>query len=85
MRKHYYLFALVVAATAFLVTPPPGFADYWNEGKDGDSETSAYVIDSREDLLSLRNRVNSGNEPAGKFYRQTKDITISTSNTYFVR
>ena len=81
LMKKYYLFALVVVAAALLVAPPPVFASYWNEGKDGDSEASAYVIDSLQDLKDLQQRVNNGTEPAGKFYRQTKDITISTSDS----
>ena len=48
---------------------PCALADYYDEGNDGFSEANAYIIDSVGDLVTLRNRVNAGEEPENAYYK----------------
>lgn len=52
----------------------PSLAFYYDEGNDGDSEATAYVIDSLEDFITMRDRVNNGTENEGKYYRLETDL-----------
>ena len=50
---------------------------YYDEGNDGSSETTAYIIDSISDLQLLVLRTGYGTEPSGKYYRLDTDLDIS--------
>ena len=74
VRKFFaaLLMALMFASCAW--------ASYYDEGHQGLSESDAYIIDAYEDLYTLTLRVNSGNEPAGRYYRLTNNITINADS-----
>lgn len=73
--KKFIVLALAVILIGVAV--PGAQAEYWNEGNYGYSEETAYVIDSVSDLITLRDRVRSGTEPAGVYYRLETDIDLS--------
>lgn len=50
---------------------------YYDEGNDGDSWETAYVIDSVEDIKLMRDRTNDGTEASGKYYKLASDIDLS--------
>ena len=80
MRKFTYALAFVAVFTTFLTCTPPRLIAaplYYEEGNSGRSETQAYIIDSVEDLNALRDRVNNGTEPTGRYYKQTANITTT--------
>ena len=53
-------------------------ADYYDSGRSGDSWEDAYIINSAEDLRTLRNRVNNRDEPSGKYYVLNADIDLTS-------
>ena len=56
-------------------------AEYWEEGNDGDSWETAYVIDSVEDFMLMRQRSGSRsgrNTESGKYYRLTTNLDLSS-------
>ena len=71
------IFASLLAA---LMLTSCAWGGYYDEGHQGLSEGDAYVIDSYEDLYNLQLRVNSGNEPTGRHYRLTNNITINADS-----
>ena len=76
--KKFLCSALLVALMVSLASCT--WAEYYNEGNDGSSEEKAYIIDSVDDLLTLRNRVNFLLEPAGKYYKldfQEKSVDLT--------
>ena len=75
MRKFTHAVLLTVFVTAFLTRTPPATAAYYNEGNDGLTEATAYVIDSAQDLQDLKSRVEEGIEYPGRYYKQTTNIT----------
>ena len=50
---------------------------YYDEGNDGDSWETAYVIDSVEDFMLMRKRGYSDN---GKYLKLTADLNISSES-----
>ena len=52
-------------------------AAYYDSGQNGTSWEDAYIISSAEDLRTLRDRVNSGEESYGKYYVLESDIDLS--------
>ena len=60
----------VMLSVVLVVSCVPGsWADYYDEGNDGFSEANAYVLDSVGDLVTLRDRVNNGEEPENAYYK----------------
>lgn len=57
-------------------------SNYSSEGHSGDSETDAYVIDSKEDFAVFTANVILGKEPAGKYYRLEIDLLISENEGF---
>ena len=53
------------------------YAAYYDSGREGDSWETAYIISSAEDLIALKDRVNDGEEPSGKYYVLTSDIDLT--------
>ena len=53
-------------------------ADYYNEGNNGFSEATAYILDSIGDITTMQYRVNSGIEPDNAYYRM--DFANKTVN-----
>ena len=45
---------------------------------DGSSESRAYIIKDEEDFRLFRDRVNSGIDPAGKYYTLARDLDLSS-------
>ena len=72
MKKRIFVFLTVCLLTACSAA----WADYWDEGHEG-TASSPYIIDTIADLQALRDRVNNGTEPEGKYYKLTKNLTIS--------
>lgn len=56
-------------------------AAYYDEGNDGNSWETAYLIDSAEDLKLMRDRVNNGYD-GGKYYKLTADIDLSSETEW---
>ena len=69
--KKFLVLVLLVALMA-------GVASGAYYDNDGDSWETAYVIASSEDLMLMRNRVNSGAESDGKYYRLSADIDLTS-------
>lgn len=78
MKK--YLFVLA-ALCGVLVLSSGAWAWYY-DNTNGDTEETAYVIDTVEELKLLRDRVNSGTEKSGKYYVLTKDLDISAETDW---
>lgn len=57
-------------------------AAYYDSGRSGDSWEDAYVISSVEDLRTLQNRVNSGEEAEGKYYVLNADIDLTSETNW---
>ena len=55
---------------------------YYERGDSGDSWETAYVINSIDDLKIMRDRVNSGTEPNGKYYKLGTNIDISSETDW---
>ncbi len=76
MRKFYAL--VVLAGMMAGLWSGAAFASYWDEGNDGDSWETAYIIDSVEDFSDMRVR---GDEEAGKFFKLATDLDIEIKST----
>lgn len=72
----------LTAIMIFLNCVNVAFAAYYNEGNDGNSEASAYIIDSLEDLSELCRRVNNGTEPEEKYYKLSSDIDLTSERNW---
>lgn len=57
------------------------WGEYYDEGNDGDSWETAYLIKSAEDLATMSTRLNRKLDPEGKYYKLTSDI----NSTYVIR
>ena len=68
-------FAVIIAVLCVFLAVPCEFADYYDEGHQG-TEANPYEIDTKEDLVSLRDRVNAGTEEAGKYYKLTHILLL---------
>ena len=58
------------------------YGAYYDGSNNGDSWETAYIIASPEDLRLMRDRVNSGDEPGGKYYKLNADIDISSETKW---
>ena len=76
IMRRIYLFILLLYALVF-ARADTALAAYYDE-HTGDSETDAYIISSKEDLILMRDRVNNGNDPAGKYYKLADDIDLTS-------
>ncbi|MBQ7155410.1 MAG: hypothetical protein IJR85_07660 [Synergistaceae bacterium] len=68
MKKVIVMFC---AAMVAVVCSVPALAEYWNEGNNGDSWETAYIIASPEDFLRMRQNTNVGGEESITSSRQT--------------
>ena len=57
--------------------------NYDSEGNDGNSEATAYVIDSKEDFAAFIVNVDTGSEPSGKYYKLSADLAINSTSDNF--
>lgn len=57
------------------------FAEYYDEGNDGESWESAYIIDSVEDLKLMADRI-SNKEEGEKYYKLNTDIDLSSETDW---
>ncbi|MBQ7577622.1 MAG: hypothetical protein IJT21_05050 [Synergistaceae bacterium] len=73
MRK---ILALIVCAVICIVGVSEGA--YYDEGNDGDSWETAYILDSVEDFVLFKDRVNNDNDDEGKYYKLAADIDITS-------
>lgn len=78
-RKRRYAENKPSVASALKVTGGARTAFYHEEGNSGDSEATAYILDSEEDVAELVLRVHDGLEPSGKYYKLDFDLSIDTS------
>ncbi len=62
-------------------TPAPS-SPYYERGYDGNTSATAYVFTSQEDLTLLRDRVNNGTEPSGKYYKLNADIDLTSETDW---
>ncbi|MBR0035862.1 MAG: hypothetical protein IJP54_09315, partial [Synergistaceae bacterium] len=53
-------------------------AAYYDSGRSGDSWEDAYIINSAEDLQTLKDRVDSDEELYGKYYVLASDIDLTS-------
>lgn len=53
------------------------YGAYYDGSNNGDSWETAYIIASSEDLRLMRDRVNIGEDPGGKYYRLNADIDVT--------
>ena len=75
MRK---VFAVMLCGVMLaLIVSVPAFAEYWNEGRSGNSWEDAYVIDSFEDFLQMLGR---SDEDTGKYLKLTTDLAVKGEN-----
>ena len=72
MKKCLALVLAVILAGVWCVG---AYASYWNEGNDGDSWETAYIIDSVEDFVMMHDRAYG---ETGKYYKLTTDIDLSS-------
>lgn len=73
-NKLFIIFAICIVVFSFCSS---SWAEYYDEGHFGASEADAYIIDSISDLVTLRNRVNSGTEPEGLYYKLTVNPNLT--------
>lgn len=66
------IFVIALSVFAFLVNACTGWAAYYDEGNDGDSWETAYVINSSEDLTLMFDRLS---DEKGKYYKLNSDIS----------
>ena len=81
MRKGFAVLLGVIALGVLWCVP--AFAAYYDEGNDGDSWETAYVIDSVEDFMLMRERssVRSDRYSDGsKYYKLTVDLDLSAES-----
>ena len=71
------LSAVILGVFMLAVWNASAYAEYWEEGNDGDSWETAYVIDSVEDFLQMRYRSSS---EQGKYYKLTADLDLTTES-----
>ena len=60
-------------------------ASYYDEGNTGLTENSAFIIDSRADFVEFRDRINSGSDPKGAYYKlnlSSKTVSYVTTMDY---
>lgn len=57
-------------------------AAYYDEGNDGDSWETAYVIRTADDLIALKDRVGEGTEDLGKYYVLASDIDLTSETNW---
>ena len=69
--------SLILCAVLLFGNIHPVSAAYYDSGQDGTNWENAYIISSAEDLAALRDRVNSGEEPSGKYYVLGSDIDLT--------
>ena len=77
MRKFYAL--VVLAGMMAGLWSGAAFASYWDEGNDGDSWETAYIIDSAEDFMQMRNKTNG---ESGKYYKLTTDLDLTATTGF---
>lgn len=77
MRKFYAL--VVLAGMMAGLWSGAAFASYWDEGNDGDSWETAYIIDSAEDFMQMRNKTNG---ESGKYYKLTTDLDLRAESDF---
>ena len=75
MKKFLLLFSAVMVVGLSCAAAHAADRWYWEEGNDGMSWETAYVIDSAEELMILRNRERY--EIPGAYYRIAADLEIS--------
>ncbi len=68
---------LAVFMLAVMWSIPAVAAEYWEEGNNGDSWETAYIIDSVQDFISMRSR---SYEEQGKYYKLTADLNLITES-----
>lgn len=56
------------------------FAEYYDEGNDGNSWETAYIIDSVEDFMLMRSRANS--DESGKYYKLAADLDLTPQTNF---
>ncbi|MBQ7593019.1 MAG: C-type lectin domain-containing protein [Synergistaceae bacterium] len=56
---------------------------YYDEGNDGDSWDTAYLIRSAEDLKLMRDRINDYTDGASKYYKLTADIDMTSETDWY--
>lgn len=58
------------------------YGAYYDGSNNGDSWETAYIIASSEDLRLMRDRVNSDEDPGGKYYRLNADIDVTAETDW---
>ena len=58
-------------------------ASYWDEGNDGDSWETAYIIDSAEDIIRMANNSSSYYEASKKYYKLTTDLDLTNETSFY--
>ena len=77
------IFVIALSVFAFLVNTCTGWAAYYDEGNNGDSWETAYIIKTSADLKLMSDRV-SVREDVGKYYKLDADIdAICSDDTYW--
>ncbi|MBQ9433670.1 MAG: hypothetical protein IJU26_05580, partial [Synergistaceae bacterium] len=80
MRRYLYAVAVFIA---LLVMASSSWAGYYDEGHSGLSESDPFIIDSRNDFVEFRDRINAGSDPQGAYYKlNTTSKTISLAKDY---
>ena len=70
-------FCGILAVSLALVFGGGANASYYDEGNDGLTEATAYIIDSIADMENFHERVNAGNEDKNRYYRLTINLNLS--------
>ncbi|MBQ7150831.1 MAG: hypothetical protein IJR94_01075 [Synergistaceae bacterium] len=77
MKKIFLLIALAVLLSGTY----DARAAYYDDN-NGDSWATAYIINTSEDLMLMRDRVNYGDESADKYYKLNADIDITSETNW---
>ena len=78
MSKLFIASAVVLCAVIFCCSGMSAYAAYYDSDRDGWSWGTAYIISTPEDMITLKGRVNFGEEPSGKYYVLAEDIDLTS-------
>ena len=57
-------------------------AEYYDEGNNGDSWETAYVLNTSEDFVLFRDRLKANSDATGKYYKLGADIDLSSLSSW---
>ncbi len=77
MLKKFAVYILLFLAMTAYETEAKDAYYYYDDAEDGLTEETAYIIRNARDMLVLSVRIETGKEPAGRYYKLSRDLTQS--------